>query len=97
MFIQIQENNIKVQWVIDENALLRSENLSLNDRLDCLETAQLSNNVIISGIPEQQWENYDLTKQRVFDTIAASKGTSNNPKVVEDAQKTEISYCTRVG
>ena len=61
--IQIQENNTKVQWVIDENALLRKENSNFKDRLDYLETAHLSNNVIISGIPEQQWKNYKLTKQ----------------------------------
>ena len=58
--------------------------MSLKDRLDRLETAQLSYNVIISGIPEQQWENYDLTKQQVFDTIAAFKGISNDPEDTED-------------
>ena len=94
---QIHENNNKVQRVIDENVMLRRENSSLKDRLDCLETAQLSNKVIISGIPEQQWENYDLTKQQVFDIIAASKGTSNDVEALIEAQKTEILYCTRVG
>ena len=48
------------------------------------------------GIPEQQWENYELTKQRVFSTIAASKGTSKDPNVLAEAKKTEIFYCTRV-
>ena len=62
-----------------------------------MEMLQLSINVIITGIPEQQWENYKSTKQRVFDTIAASKGMSNNPYVLAEAKKTEISYCTRVG
>ena len=27
----------------------------------------------------------------------ASKGTSNDPAILEEAQKMEISYCTRVG
>ena len=48
---QIQENNSKMQKVLDENAVLRKENSNLKDRLDCLETTQLSNNIIISGIP----------------------------------------------
>ena len=48
-----------------------------------MEMLQLSNNVIISRILEQQWENYDLTKQWVFDTIAASKGTSNDLAILE--------------
>ena len=94
---QIQESNVKVQQVIDENAVLRKENQNLKDRLDRLETAQLSNNVIILEIPEHQWESYTSTKQRVYDTIAASKGTSNDPNVITEARKIEISYCTRMG
>ena len=58
---------------------------------------QLSNNIIILGIPEQQWENYELTKQCVFNTIAASKRTFNDLIALAVAKKTEISYCTRVG
>ena len=33
----------------------------------------------------------------MFDTITASKGTSNDPDAADDARKTEISYCTRIG
>ena len=94
---RIEENSKKVQRVLEENVTLRKENVSLKERLDRIESAQLSNNVIITGIPEQQWENYDLTKQQVIDTVAASKGTSNDPIALEEAQKVEISYCTRVG
>ena len=94
---QIQESNTKVQQVINENVVLRQENQNLKDRLDRLETAQLSNNVIITGTPEQQWDSYTLTKQRVYDMIAASKGTSNDPEAITEARKIEISYCTRIG
>ena len=66
---QMDENNIKVEQVLTENGLLRLENESLKDRLDKIESAQLNNNIIIMGIPEQQWENYATTKQRVYDTI----------------------------
>ena len=93
---QIQESNVKVQQVIDENTVLRKENQNLKDRLDRLETAQLSNNVIIPGILEQQWESYTWTKQRVYDMIAASKDTSNDPDAITEAREIEISYCTRI-
>ena len=49
------------------------------------------------GIPEQQWESYELMKQRVFHTIASSKGTSNDPDVLEVTRRVEISYCTCFG
>ena len=45
---QIQESNSEVQQVINENVVLRQENKNLKDRLDRLETAHLSNNVIIT-------------------------------------------------
>ena len=82
---------MKVQQVINENVVLTGKSKP-KDRLDRLETAQLSNNVIITGIPEQQWESYTLIKQRVYDTIAASKGTSNDPEAITEARKIEISY-----
>ena len=94
---QIQESNTKVQQMVNENAALRQENQSLKEWLDKLESAQLTNNAIIMGIPEQQWESYALTKQRVYDTIAASKGSSNDPEWLNEAKKVEISYCTRIG
>ena len=62
---RIDENSQKVQRVIDENSALRKENAILQERLDWIESSQLSNNIIIMGIPEQQWENYESTKQRV--------------------------------
>ena len=65
--------------------------------MDKLESLQLTNNVIITGIPEQQWESYVLMKQRVYDTIAASKGTSNDQEHVNEVRKIEITYCTRIG
>ena len=94
---QIQENNLKVQQMVNENVELRQENQNLKEWLDKLELLQLTNNAIITGIPEQQWESYALTKQRVYDTIAASKGTSNDPEHVNEARKIEITYCTRIG
>ena len=93
---RIDENSKKVQRVLDENVSLRKENTCLKERLDQIESVQLSNNVIITGIPEQQWENYDLTKQWVIDMIVASKGTSNDPTALEEAQKVEILYCTHI-
>ena len=69
---------MKVQQVLNENMELKQENQNLKDRLDKLESLQLLNKVIITGIPEQQWESYTLPKQRVYDTIMASKGINHD-------------------
>ena len=42
-----------------------------------IEKSQLENNVLISGQPEQPWEPYEQTKERVIDTIAASLHTTD--------------------
>ena len=61
---QINKNDMKVQQVLNENMELKQENKDLKEWLDKLESLQLLNNVIITGIPEQQWESYTLMKQR---------------------------------
>ena len=93
---QINKNDMKVQQVLNENLELKQENKDLKERLDKLESLQLLNNVIITGIPEQQWESYTLTKQRVHDTILASKGINHDQERNEE-RETEITYCTRIG
>ena len=32
--------------------------------------AQLSNNIIVTGIPEQPFKTYEKTKQRIYNVIA---------------------------
>ena len=94
---QINESNTKVQQMLNEIMELRQENQNLKERLDKLESLQLLNNVIITGIPEQQWESYTLIKQRVFDTIMASRGINNDQDHGNEAREIEITYCTRIG
>ena len=58
---------------------------------------QLGNNVKITSIPEQAWESYMHTKQRVIDTIVVSVSSSNDPDALQEAKKVDISYYTRLG
>ena len=94
---QINKNNMKVQQVLNENMELKQENQNLKERLDKLESLQLLNNVIITGIPEQQWESYTLMKQRVYDTIMASKGINHDQDHRNEDREIKITYCTRIG
>ena len=59
--------------------------------------SQLENNIIISGQPEQPWEPYKSTKERVINTIATTLSSSNDNSARQEASKVEISYCSRVG
>ena len=94
------KNSLDIAAVLNENKLLRKENDELKDRISRIESTQLCNNVILTGIPEQQWEPYETTKQRVFDTIAsAHTNTSEEDRIRNKriAENTKITYCTRVG
>ena len=53
--------------------------------------------MIILGITEGPWENYDVTKQRVYDTVAASMGDADDINCQERAKQVEIACCSRVG
>ena len=87
----------RINSIINENKKLRQVNVKLLERIQRIETQQLSNNVIITGISENPWEGYETTKQRVCDTIAASMGEAGDVICQERAQQTEIAYCSHVG
>ena len=56
--------------------------------------------MIITGIPEQQWETYTTTKQRVKDMVASALRANNDEERqtnVTIAENTEITYCTHIG
>ena len=62
--------------------------------------AQLSNNIIVIGIPEQLFETYEKTKQRIYDVIAEAIKNSDptqETSAMNTAKNTDITYCSRVG
>ena len=56
--VKVETNKVKVSQIINENMNLCKENVKLQDRVSKLESAQLTNNIIISGILEQPFETY---------------------------------------
>ena len=92
-----EQNAQKINIVLEENKILRKENNMLKDRLTQIEQIQLENNIIINGQPEQPWEPYELTKERVLDTIALSLGITDQELAKKTAKSTEIVRCKRIG
>ena len=84
--------------MVKENQKLRHVNNDLIDRVSKLETYQLGNNAIITGILEQPWESFESTQQRIHDIIAVAIQDKfpDKDSVNEAAKKFKISYCTRV-
>ena len=69
---KIDKNTTQLIEVNNENKILRKENEDLKTSLDHIEQNQLSNNVIITGIPEGPYEQYSTTKLRVQEMIAVT-------------------------
>ena len=86
-----------MEAILLENKQLKRENQNLRECLDRLETAQLSNNIIITGIEDRTWELVEVTKQRVYDTIAATIESSDGNTALEEAYKVDVAHCLRVG
>ena len=94
---KVKHNTRNVKLVMEENKMLRKENNRLKDRISKIEQIQLENNIIISGQPEQPWETYDSTKERVFDMIAVTMTTMDTARARQEARKITITNCKRVG
>ena len=59
---KIDKNTSQFIEISHENKILHKENEQLKTRLDQIEQNQLSNNIIITGIPEGPYEQYSNTK-----------------------------------
>ena len=62
--------------------------------------AQLSNNIIVTGIPEQPFKTYEKTKQRIYDVIVEAINNSDPTQEISamnTAKNIDITYCSRVG
>ena len=62
-----------------------------------LESVQLSNNIIITGIQEGPFEPYHTTKLRVQEMIATTIDSGDITADLETAKKVEIIGCSHVG
>ena len=69
----------------------------MKSRLDRIEQSQLSNNVIITGIPEGPYEQYSITKLRVQEMIAHTIDSGDVNDHLKKAKAIEIKRCSRVG
>ena len=45
-------------------------------------------------MPEQPWEPYEVTKERITEVIASSMGLEDNPRTKEKAKEVEITCCS---
>ena len=94
---KIEKNTSQLIEINKENKVLRKENNELKSRLDQIEQSQLTNNVILTGIPEGPYEQYSITKLRVQEMIAHTIGSGDINDDLEKAKAIEITRCSRVG
>ena len=67
---KIDTNSQQLASISHENKLLRKENDALKVRLDKIKQDQLRNNVLLMGIPEGPFEDYNITKLRIQEMLA---------------------------
>ena len=94
---KIEKNTSQLIEINKENKFLRKENNELKSRRDRIEQNQLTNNVILTGIPEGPYEQYSITKLRVQEMIAHTIGSGDVNDDLEKAKAIEITRCSRVG
>ena len=94
---KIDKSEAKIEKVLQENVSLKKSNAALQERLSRIETSQLDNNVILTGIQEQQWEKFEITRQRVIDVIAEALHGTEDENALLKAQQVSIAKCRRIG
>ena len=94
---KITNNTQKISEIAAENMELKKENTQLKEQLLCIETQQLKNNIIISGVAEVKFEPYRITKTRVYETLASALSKGDLMASMDEAMKIEIISCNRVG
>ena len=60
---QIETSNSSINAILEENKILKQQYGLLNDRLNKIETNQLTNNIIIKRVLQEPWETYSSTQQ----------------------------------
>ena len=97
--VKVDTNSKNIIRVLEENKELKRENDELKDRVSKIQSAQLSNNIIVTGIPEQPFETCNKTKQHMYYIIIEAIKTLDPSQVdvaMEEVMKLDITYCTRV-
>ena len=94
---KIDENLDRITSVVAENRSLRKENASIKDCISWIETSQMKNNIIVSGVAETRWEPYETTKTRVHEMITLIMSTGDPSVAMAEAMKVEILCCSRIG
>ena len=97
---QMENQCEEISKLKEENMLLKKENKYLAECINKIESTQLSNNIIVTGIAEQPWEKYEMTKQCIHEIIATALSNSNSKSIEEnipEANEIIISYCNHVG
>ena len=93
---KINDNTEKIISITAENVQLKKENLELRERLSCIETQQIRNSIVISGMAETKWEPYEATKTRVYETIASTLPIADLKSAMEEAKKVNLVCCSRI-
>ena len=94
---RIRASNEKLEQVLHENMSLKKSNVALQERLSRIEATQLDNNVILTGIQEQQWERYEITHHRVIDIIAEDIKPTEGNNATARAGHVLIANCKWIG
>ena len=62
---QMENQSEEINKLKEENRSLKKENNYLTEHINKIESTQLSKNIIVTGISEQPWKKYEMTKQHI--------------------------------
>ena len=92
------DNIKKVNNRLQENCnQIHQENQRLKTRLIAVENKLLENNIILQGVPDQAWEQSDVTREKALTAISTIANGDTDQKKMEIVRKIGIKNIRRVG
>ena len=88
-----------------ENLILKSKMSKMEDesthmkkKIASMESRALSNNLIIKGIPEEEWEKESTTRSKIYSELAKLiENEESDTQKLKKAKKLEMRNCKRLG
>ena len=88
-----------------ENLILKSKMSKMEDesthmkkKIASMESRALSNNLIIKGIPEEEWEKESTTRSKIYSELAKLiENEESDAQKLKKAKKLEMRNCKRLG
>ena len=92
LLARVEKFKDTIAHLLSNNTQLEAENMLLKQKMSSLERRQLQNNIILSGLPEEPWEDFKKLKSKVIETISCTFPDYSKEEAIRKANSFTMTY-----